>query len=144
MMKKIGSLIFIIILLCLKLSQVEKTYILESIQNNIWFILILTLGYLVLYKLVFQFIGIVIHELTHFIIAILFVRKVGKIKLSRYEGAVDIEKTNSIIDLSPYFIPLITIIVIILFQCSDIHKYELQVILTSYYSTLFELYISFL
>ena len=52
------------------------------------------------------------HELTHAITSILMGGRVGKIKVGKDGGHVELTKTNFIITLAPYFFPFYTFLVI--------------------------------
>jgi hypothetical protein len=53
------------------------------------------------------------HELTHALWGLLMGARVGKMKVKRDGGSVELSKTNFVITLAPYFFPLYTVIVIL-------------------------------
>lgn len=54
------------------------------------------------------------HELSHALAGLLMGARVGKMKVSREGGHVELTKTNFIISLAPYFFPFYTMLVIAL------------------------------
>lgn len=52
------------------------------------------------------------HELTHALWAVLMGGRVGKMKVGKSGGHVELSKTNFIITLAPYFFPFYTVLVI--------------------------------
>ena len=52
------------------------------------------------------------HELTHALWALMMGGRVGKMKVGKSGGHVELSKTNFLITLSPYFFPFYTVIVI--------------------------------
>ncbi|MDD5504578.1 MAG: M50 family metallopeptidase [Candidatus Omnitrophica bacterium] len=59
------------------------------------------------------------HELTHAIAALLTGAKVRSIQISSKGGSVSVSKNNVFIALSPYFVPLYTIIIILLWFAAE-------------------------
>lgn len=57
------------------------------------------------------------HEFTHAIVGIISGAKIKKFKVSRNGGSVSLTKDNVFITLSPYFVPLYTIAIIIFYYC---------------------------
>lgn len=57
------------------------------------------------------------HEFTHAITGIISGAKIKKFKVSKNGGSVSLTKDNVFITLSPYFIPLYTIVIIIFYYC---------------------------
>ena len=55
------------------------------------------------------------HEMTHYLVAKLFLRDTGKIRLGGTRGSVEIPQPNSWIVLGPYFIPLYALVATLLF-----------------------------
>jgi hypothetical protein len=55
------------------------------------------------------------HELTHALWALMMGGRVGKIKVGKEGGHVELSKTNFLITLAPYFFPFYTFIVIALY-----------------------------
>jgi len=55
------------------------------------------------------------HELTHALSALMMGAKVGKIKVGKEGGHVEVSKSNFIITLAPYFFPFYTFVVIALY-----------------------------
>lgn len=56
------------------------------------------------------------HELTHAFWAWLFGAKVSHVKVSSKGGSVNVSHSNFIITLAPYFFPIYTILVLIIYQ----------------------------
>lgn len=52
------------------------------------------------------------HELTHALWALMMGGRIGKMKVSKSGGHVELSKTNFLITLAPYFFPFYTVIVI--------------------------------
>ncbi|MBT8041845.1 MAG: hypothetical protein HKP10_09470 [Kiritimatiellales bacterium] len=52
------------------------------------------------------------HELTHALWALMMGGRIGKMKVSRNGGHVELSKTNFVITLAPYFFPFYTFLVI--------------------------------
>ncbi len=69
-------------------------------------------GGLVIFALLgkFRLVYVFGHELTHWLVAKLFRRRTGRFRVGREGGSVEIENPNLWITLSPYFIPLYTLI----------------------------------
>ena len=69
------------------------------------------------------------HELTHALWAYLTGVKVGRVKVSKSGGSVQLSENNIIITLAPYFFPLYTVILILLYYSLsifyDMSGYEL-------------------
>ena len=57
------------------------------------------------------------HEFTHAIVGIISGAKIKKFKVSRNGGSVSLTKDNVFITLSPYFVPLYTLAIIIIYYC---------------------------
>ena len=55
------------------------------------------------------------HELTHALWGLLMGARIGKIKVSKQGGHVELSKTNFLISLAPYFFPFYTVIVIAIY-----------------------------
>ena len=68
------------------------------------------------------------HELTHALWGWLMGARVSKFKVSKDKGSVTLSKTNFLITLAPYFFPLYTVLLIImyyiLFIFWDVEKYH--------------------
>ncbi len=60
------------------------------------------------------------HELTHALWAILMGGRVGKMKVGKSGGHVELTKTNFIITLAPYFYPFYTVLVIAAYYLAGI------------------------
>ncbi len=72
--------------------------------------------HMLLYKPVF--IHVMAHELTHALFAFAFGGKTKKLEVSDRGGRVMINKSNFIISLAPYFIPLYTLVFMLIFVIS--------------------------
>lgn len=59
------------------------------------------------------------HELTHALWGVMMGARVGKMKVKGDGGSVELSKTNFVISLSPYFFPLYTVIVILVYLVAD-------------------------
>lgn len=71
-----------------------------------------------------KFWSVVEHEMTHALFALIFFKKVHSFSASRIEGGkVEIEGENFMIALSPYFFPLLTVIIIVI-KPSIISQYQ--------------------
>ena len=60
------------------------------------------------------------HELTHALSALMMGAKIGKIKVGKEGGHVEVSKTNFIITLAPYFFPFYTFLVIAFYYLAGI------------------------
>ena len=60
------------------------------------------------------------HELTHALWGYLTGVKVGRVKVSRSGGSVQLSENNIVITLAPYFFPLYTVILILLYYTLSI------------------------
>jgi hypothetical protein len=69
------------------------------------------------------------HELTHALWALLMGGRIGKMKIGKSGGHVELTKTNFIITLAPYFFPFYTVLVIAVYYLSgiwlDVETYRL-------------------
>jgi hypothetical protein len=69
------------------------------------------------------------HELTHALWAILMGGRIGKMKIGKTGGHVELSKSNFVITLAPYFFPFYTVLVIALYYLSgiwlDVESYRL-------------------
>lgn len=57
------------------------------------------------------------HEFTHALVGLISGAKIKKFKVSQNKGSVSLTKDNIFITLSPYFVPLYTIAIIIFYYC---------------------------
>ena len=68
------------------------------------------------------------HELTHALWGWLMGARVSKFKVSKEQGSVTLSKTNFLITLAPYFFPLYTVLLILLYYILwifwDVQKYH--------------------
>jgi hypothetical protein len=55
------------------------------------------------------------HELTHALWGLMMGARIGKMNVKRDGGSVELSKTNFVISLAPYFFPLYTVIVILVY-----------------------------
>lgn len=60
------------------------------------------------------------HELTHALWGLLMGARIGKMKVKGDGGSVELSRTNFLITLAPYFFPLYTVIVILLYLGLDL------------------------
>ena len=58
------------------------------------------------------------HELTHALWALLMGGRVGKMRVSKTGGNVEVSKTNFLITLAPYFFPFYTALVLLIYALS--------------------------
>lgn len=69
------------------------------------------------------------HELTHALWALMMGGRIGKMKVGKSGGHVELSKTNFLITLAPYFFPFYTVIVIALYYLLgffvDVEPYRL-------------------
>ena len=63
------------------------------------------------------------HELTHWIVAKLFLKKTGKFRVGWTKGYVEIVGTNVWITLAPYIVPFYSLIVVGIFGLSQLFLY---------------------
>ena len=72
---------------------------------------------------------VIAHELTHALWALLMGGRIGKMKIGKTGGHVELTKTNFIITLAPYFFPFYTVLVIAGYYLSgiwlDVEAYRL-------------------
>ena len=127
---KIFKFIVAIILLplCISLSQAIYEILLLSIKLNHYSLeenLSFPLGF-ILCTLILSMIPkpmrtyVLAHELTHALWAILMGAKIGKMRVTKKGGHVEVSKTNFWITLAPYFFPLYTFIIISVFFISSL------------------------
>lgn len=68
------------------------------------------------------------HELTHALWGWVMGARIKRLKISRQGGSVTLSKSNFIVELAPYFFPLYTVLVIIVYHALclffDLHVYE--------------------
>jgi len=101
--------------------------------SNGWEVWALPLGFLV-WVLIFFLLPrpfrtyVLGHELTHALWGMIMGGRVGKIKIGRSGGYVELSKTNFVIALAPYFFPFYTFIVIaVYYLCGlayDVEAYQ--------------------
>ncbi len=121
MFKKFGKFLIGIILLpaCLAFTRgyIECISVLKSISYNQKFFLYGFLLYLLIHLVFRKPLKIYVfgHELTHAIWAKIFGGQVKDLKVSEKGGEVKTTKSNFIITLSPYFFPIYTLIVLIVY-----------------------------
>lgn len=60
------------------------------------------------------------HELTHALWGLLMGARIGKIKVSKQGGHVELSKTNFLISLAPYFFPFYTVLVIAIYYLASL------------------------
>jgi hypothetical protein len=94
-------------------------YVIKSIQLNnclVQYFLLGVVGYLLLHFLLYKPIKLYVigHELVHMLSAYLCGSTVKKVKITSSYGSVYVDKVNTFIALSPYFVPFYTIIVVFL------------------------------
>ena len=134
---KIFKFIIAIILLplCISLSKAIYEILLLSIKLNDFSLeenLLFPIGF-ILCTLILSIIPkpmrtyVLAHELTHALWALLMGAKIGKMRITKKGGHVEVSKTNFWITLAPYFFPLYTFIIIGVFYISslffDSHSY---------------------
>jgi hypothetical protein len=62
------------------------------------------------------------HELTHALWALMMGGRVGKMKVGKTGGHVELSKTNFVITLSPYFFPFYTFLVIAMYYLTGLAR----------------------
>lgn len=79
------------------------------------------IGYLILHFILYKpvFMHVMAHELTHALWAVIFGGRVKSLNISGSGGSVTVDKTNFLIVLAPYFFPLYTFIIVILYFIID-------------------------
>jgi hypothetical protein len=114
-------------------------YIIKNIQLSnklVQYFLLGTSGYLVIHLLLYKPIKLYVigHELVHMISTYICGGKVKKIRIGSSYGSVNVDKVNTFIALSPYFVPFYTIIVILLWTISKyIIKINLSIEILSFF-----------
>ena len=93
----------------------------------------LVLGFL-LWQMIFMFLPrpartyVFAHELTHALWGLVMGARVSKFKVSKDQGSVTLSKTNFLITLAPYFFPLYTVLLIliyyVLWMFVEVEKYH--------------------
>lgn len=84
-----------------------------SLQYFLWGMASYAVIHLLFYKPTFLYVfG---HEAVHAIVAWIFGGKIKSFKVSKDGGSVGTTKSNAVIDLSPYFIPIYAIIITIVY-----------------------------
>ncbi len=96
-------------------------YVIKNIQfsNKIFQYFILgNVGYLFTHLLLYKPIKLYVigHELVHMISTYICGGKVKKVKIGTSYGSVNVDKVNTFIALSPYFVPFYTIITVLLWS----------------------------
>jgi hypothetical protein len=96
-------------------------------------VLFITILYQILLRRRLDFFENLLHELTHMLFSILTFRKVSGLYVSATNGAVYTEgsQKSTLITLSPYFFPLLTTLLMVLFRLIRI-EYSDQIIVGSY------------
>ena len=59
------------------------------------------------------------HELTHWVVAKLFLRSTGGLRLGKSQGSVQVERPNVWIVLAPYFLPIYMVLWIVLVKIAS-------------------------
>ena len=81
---------------------------LKHFEGDTLFFLYGMLAYLLLHTLFLKptFLYVLGHEAVHGLTSISMGGKVGKVKVGKKEGKVQTTKSNALVDLSPYFVPI--------------------------------------
>jgi len=122
MHNKIMKFFYAVILLpCCYSLFCTLIYVIKNIQfsNKIFQYFILgSVGYLFIHLLLYKPIKLYVigHELVHMISTFICGGKVKKVKIGSSYGSVNVDKVNTFIALSPYFVPFYTIITILLWS----------------------------
>ena len=118
-----GIVIIITISASFELFKVFGKYSISS-KNELFFF-IGFIAYLVVHFLFYKpvLIHVMAHELTHALIGMVFGAKSNDIHIAKEGGSVKITKTNFLISLSPYFVPLYALIFCWIFSIADV-KYK--------------------
>lgn len=108
-------------------------YVLQNIEysNNLVTMFFLgSAGYLALHFLLYKPMRVYVfgHELMHVISAKLCGAKVGKIKVNKGSGMVNVSKVNTFIALSPYLIPIYSLFIILLWVITkNLFKFNIRI-----------------
>lgn len=128
------SLIGILLLPVLAVSVVATLRLftqLPILSGSMIMLILGMLGYIGFHLFIYQptTIYVLAHELTHAIFAAISGIKVRRIKVSSDHGFVEIEESNFLIDLAPYFFPLYSFLWSVLFlifdRIYDLYEYYL-------------------
>lgn len=140
-MKKALTYGIIVILLALTIAFIvaENEMILELyglILLNNWLLMVsIALLYVLLIRNRLVFFENFFHELTHFLFSILLLKPVQRLYVTSSSGTLGVgthsRHRNIIIALAPYFMPLLSILLIGLFQLVEVN-YHIQIVLASY------------
>ena len=83
--------------------------------------------FLLLYRFYkFEFLHTFLHEFTHLIFGVLFLKRIIRFKVSKFKGEVVLSGTNPVILLSPYFFPLLSFLLLLIgFLIANLLNYNL-------------------
>ena len=107
----------------------ESLRALKHFEGTTLFFLYGMVGYFLLHTLLFKptFLYVWGHEMVHALASLSLGGKVGKVKVGKKEGQVQTSKSNALVDLAPYFVPihalllcLVSFFVIRLFQIQNV------------------------
>lgn len=113
----------LLIPLCIAATRILAGLImnLDTGEQAVPFALMALLAGFLLWQLIFIFLPrpvrtyIFAHELTHALWGFLMGASISKFKVSKDKGSVTLSKTNFLITLAPYFFPLYTVLMILLY-----------------------------
>lgn len=120
-MKRIIKLLLAVILIpaCIGVVKalIGQIVAMEELSPQQFYFLLGFICYLVIQVIFFKPIRTYIfgHELTHIVWSIIFGGEVKDFKVSKKGGSVLLTKTNFLINLAPYFFPIYTVIVLLIY-----------------------------
>lgn len=94
-------------------------------HNVLAFLVVFILGTVLFHRWKFTRFYVFGHELTHFIVAKIFLKDTGKLKISKFGGYVEVKDSNIWITLAPYVIPFYTFIAMGIFGLIQIFVYPM-------------------
>ena len=108
-------------------------FVLQNIEFSNRFVIIFFGGcgtYIILHFLLYKPVRLYVigHELMHTISALLCGAKVANVKVKKNSGSVNVNKVNTFIALSPYFVPIYSVFLIIIWGILKyVLKFEIKV-----------------
>lgn len=115
------------IVLVLNFNELTELYA-KTVLSSLHYILIPAVAYVFVYKLI-SFYENFFHELTHMLFAIAFLENIQHFVATKTHGELAIKgsSSNIIISTSPYFFPLITLLLITVSAYFDVESLKMVV-----------------
>jgi amino acid permease len=121
LLRRIITIPILIIAIILTIGFIKSLSYLQDVKHSEVVFFSGFLSYLILHFLFYKpiFMHVMAHEFTHALWALIFGGKVKSLNISEEGGSVTIDKTNFLIILAPYFFPLYTFLVVLLYFIVD-------------------------